>query len=332
MKNKTPFLVGRRNLKAKDHWEELDLKEYRINKPVVICLGGNTTKTSASANGMCKIAESLIGLKPKVGNEGGTYDDVDLIGVSYGAIENDGVAEPITKIAKDEVKSLVYNLLLPLARGEEGITLSVDEAKRNFSNINFFSHCYGAQVVNEIVMEFGNAMLALGYKANEILEIEQQMTSVSYAPLAEVYNMPSLQIISARDSVSMVPYGASKAFRDKFYDVFEDNASFYGNYLFKEDINTLTLFTSNMSIMPTDEHAVSLIERNEFWRYSILNGDHADGVSQVAAYTLANAVAVGIRNQTSDEFIPKPTIDEMYDSCKSVLSPFRQCDLGITEQ
>lgn len=331
MEKKTPLTIGKRNLDAPNHWQELDLSSYKITKPTVICLGGNFTKKSREANNMCKIAESLLGLKRQISDERATYNDVDLVGVAYGEIEGKS-ASSSTAVTMLEVAEMVDSLLLPLAVNDQGERLSMEEAQRNFCNVNFFSHCYGATVINSMIFDLGRKMLALGYQSSEILNIEGQMTSVSYAPTAEVYNMPSFQVVSARDGVSMVPTGASKHFNDLFFDVFEGRKVFSGNYLFKEDENTVTLYTSNMSSLPTNEHLISLLGRSEFWRYNTLNADNADGVSQATAYALATAVATGVKNQINDSFDPKPTVDEMFEGCKSVLSGFKQATFQDVEQ
>ena len=75
---------GRRNPKVEgSHWEQLDLSSYKMTKPIVICLSGNATINEREANGFCKTAENLMGLKLSSDNPEEIYEYADLIGVSY---------------------------------------------------------------------------------------------------------------------------------------------------------------------------------------------------------------------------------------------------------
>ena len=50
---------GRRNPKIEgSHWEQLDLSNYKITKPIVICLSGNGTINEKEANGFCKTSKT----------------------------------------------------------------------------------------------------------------------------------------------------------------------------------------------------------------------------------------------------------------------------------
>lgn len=329
MKKSVSLSFGKRDLTKPNHWQRLFFNKFKITKPTVICLGGNTTKDESDANAMCKMAENLIGLKQQIGDEMATYNDVDVIGVAYGHIE-DAPKYSTTAVTMKEIGDLVDTLLLPLATNSRGKRLGLEKAKQNFSNVNFFLHCYGARILNEMNFDLIRKMSSIGYSSKEILEIQQQMTSVSYAPIEEVFNIPSLQAFSARDFTSMIPNNASSEFQKVYYDVFEGRREFEGNYVFQEDENTVTLFTSSMSQKPGNEHPIIFVGRNEDWRYPLLCPNHADEVSQVVGYTLANAVATGIQNQYSTEFIPKPTPQEMLQSASSILGNTQQ-DLGVCQ-
>ena len=324
-----PLSFGKRDKTKPNHWQRLKFFKHKITKPTIICLGGNTTKTEEDANAICKLAANLIGLKEPIDNEQATTNDVDIIGVAYGEIEN-SPRNSSTAVTRQEISMLVDTLLLPLAVGKNGKRLSLNQAERNFNNVTFFSHCYGAKIINEMNFDLIRKMKDIGYSSDEILTIQKQMTSVSYAPIEEVFNMPSLQIVSAKDYTSMVPNNASDDFTNTYYDIFEGKTEFNGNYVFKEDENTVTLFTSAMSQKPGNEHSVIFIKRDEYWRYTLLNPDHADEVSQVAGYVLASSVATGLQNQTSTEFIPKPGPEEILQSASSILGSTQQ-DLGISQ-
>lgn len=321
---------GKRDLTKPNHWQSLEFGKYKITKPTIICLGGNCTKTTKEANGMCKIATNLIGLKGKIADEQATANDVDVIGVAYGVVDDESFSQT-TLVTKQEVAALVDTLLLPLAVDENGKRFSFEQAQRNFCNVNFFSHCYGSKIVNEMNFDLMRKMLSQGYSSREILDIQKQITSVAYAPMEEVFNATSIQAISAKDMTSMVPTNADNGFQDAFYEVLNGNIPFSGTYLFKEDENTVTLFTSAMNSKPGNEHPIYFVERNEGWRYDLLEQEHADEVSQVLGYTLATAVATGLQNEYLQEFVPKPTPEQIYESAKDILSPFEQQDLEIVQ-
>ena len=329
MTKSLPLSFGKRDTSKPNHWQKLKFFKHKITKPTIICLGGNTTKFEEDANAMCKLASNLIGLKDPIDNEQARTNDVDVIGVAYGQLD-ETPRNSTTAVTRQEISMLVDTLLLPLATNKSGKRLSLRQAEKNFSNVTFFSHCYGAKIVNEMNFDLIRKMMDIGYSSDEILTIQKQMTSVSYAPIEEVFNMPSLQIVSAKDYTSMVPNNASDSFRDTYYDIFEGKIEFDGNYVFREDENTVTLFTSAMSQKPGNEHSVVFLNRNENWRYTLLNPDHADEISQVAGYVLASSVATGIQNQQSTEFIPKPSPEEILQSASSILGSTQQ-DLGICQ-
>ena len=64
---------GLRTKTSENHWQQCEIKNLKISKPLIICLSGNGTKTELEANGFCKLAESLLGDKSQ---------EVDLLGVA----------------------------------------------------------------------------------------------------------------------------------------------------------------------------------------------------------------------------------------------------------
>lgn len=330
MQKKDPIVIGKRDFSKPNHWQNIELGNFKITKPTIICLGGNCTITTEEANGVCKVASSLIGLKNKFDDEQATTQDVDVIGIAYGSLENSDNPNT-TMVTKQEIGLIVDTLLMPLAFDEQGNRYSFEQAQRNFCNLNFFSHCYGSKVLNEMNFDLMRKMLSQGYSSRETLDLEKQMTSVAYAPMEEVFNMTAVQAISLKDLTTAVPSNANAGFQDAYLDIVRGNTVFSGTSLFIEDENTVTLFTSSMSPKPGNEHAINFIARDERWRYGLLNPDHGDEVSQVLGYALATAVATGLQNEYSQEFIPKPTTEQIYLSAKDILSPFEQQDLGISQ-
>ena len=56
-------------------------------------------------------------------------------------------------------------------------------------------------------------MQSFGYSNQEILDIQKQITSISYSPMEEICNVLSIYALSAHDMVVEVPKYASKGFR-----------------------------------------------------------------------------------------------------------------------
>ena len=84
-----------------------------------------------------------------------------------------------------------------------------------------------------------------------------------------------------------------------------------------------------MTPKPGNEHSIVFVARDEGWRYNLLDPSHGDEVSQVLGYTLATAVAIGLQNEYSETFIPKPTPQEVFESAQDILKTCEKQDLGI---
>ena len=79
------FIFGQRDLTAENHWRTKDIHDFKITRPTVVCLGGNGTTETRKANNVCKLVESLMGIKIEATNDvTSTYKDVDIVGFSYG--------------------------------------------------------------------------------------------------------------------------------------------------------------------------------------------------------------------------------------------------------
>ena len=121
---------GRRNPKIDDtSWEQLDLGKFQLKKPIVICLSGNATINEESANGFCKMAERLLGLKLNTDSSEDIYEYVDLIGVSYAPYKKSGTG----CLTDEEIDNMVDSIMLPLCVDNKGKALSIDQVCKNLS-------------------------------------------------------------------------------------------------------------------------------------------------------------------------------------------------------
>lgn len=73
-----------------------------------------------------------MGLNKKQADEGATYDEVDVVGVSYGQAFKDSSAFA-SYITQNELLELVDNVFVPLAVDENFSRLSVEQTQRNFN-------------------------------------------------------------------------------------------------------------------------------------------------------------------------------------------------------
>lgn len=203
---------GKRDYGASDvHWQRLDLDEYEPNKPIIVALSGNGTKTEQLANGFCKRVEKMLELLLKDKSVDGDIkaeDYVDIVGCCYGkdnkylyCPNDEGFRElypDINKYAEDfpeamdmgnvnntfsngEAKQFAENVLLSKCLNKDGKRLSIDECQRNLSQVTFFTYCYGDVALNSIMDNFEMALLKVGFDRGEVDKIRDSMSHVSFA-------------------------------------------------------------------------------------------------------------------------------------------------------
>ena len=217
---------GKRNLNAEHHWEDIDLKDYNPNNPVVVCLGGNGTENPADANGFCKHPERMLELLFKDKDNRNVADCVDLVSCVYGydkkylycpdSEEFRKIYPDINLYAKDfpeaiEVPVTINNLnsresamfaksiLLSRCLDKDNRKIELEEACRRVSQVTFFTYCYGAQALNRIMDSFNRYLLLIGYKDEEIEKIKSSMHHVSFARKDYSRTIPSLFFYAVGD-------------------------------------------------------------------------------------------------------------------------------------
>ena len=312
------FSIGKRNLQCKDNWEALDINSFRITKPTVLCLGGNGSLTTKSANAMCKVAQGLVGIKqPITQNEFATSSDVDFVGISYGRFgEKDFGSSFLTHKERNEI---IDNLFMPLCLNTDGKPLPKEEIIKNFNKITFFSHCHGSAETSMLVSRTLNKMLNMGIDMVTTNAALGQMFSVSYAPWEEC-GIPSLQVVPMKDEVLVGgPDYSDIAHRFLIDRYFGDRNLGEGTVAYKENSLTINVLVSSMTNLVQDEHAINTTSRDENWRYERADSIYGDEVSKVLGNALANSIANSIQNQYSDTFTPKASLDEVLEETKSIL-------------
>lgn len=333
------FSFGKRDLRStNNHWKELRLNNYKITKPVIICLGGNGTIDSTLANGFCKRAETMVGLKIADSNLYSTYRHIDVLGFVYG---RDSEKQTAGSFNNDEISKIVDNLLMPLCIDNNGKLLPVEKTAKNFSLITFFTHCHGAKEVNNLMSNLNQKLEAKGYSSEDIKFIMSQSFQFSYSPLVSDNWLPTVRVDSFCDSFN---YGLAKLYRDTYYHalngvaVKHDKAGFFRKnpYPWTRQ-ETISIFTSKLVNVPegyngtnvVDEHSIRYLERDENWAIgkNAFNAKNANVVSMMAGYSVARAVANSLENSTSEKLVPKIPLTSLAQELQSVLETYSQEEL-----
>ncbi len=311
------FSLGKRNLDSENKWEEIDIDNYRIKKPTVLCLGGNGSISPKKANSLCKIAQNLVGLKqPTTKNEFATTEDVDFVGIAYGRYSKNDNTSFLTD---EESKEIVDKIFLPMCKDENGNVLPREKILKNFNMVTIFSHCYGAKEASIMLGRTINKMSNMGIDMATACDAVNQIFAVSYAPFEEC-GCPSLQIIPMKDQVLIGGPNFSDISHRFLMDKFLcDKNKGKGTVAFKEDSFTISLIVSDMTDNVSDEHGVIVASRDEAWQFMEDDTYFGDEVSQVMGNALAKSISNSIQNFNSETFTPKPSLDEILEETKSIL-------------
>ena len=159
------IIGGMRDLKAARHWRALEPGYSLRKKPKkILVLPGNGAETAKSANGMCKVAQDLVG------NTGVEYE---VCGFYY----PDNDKSPQATIARAE--TLLHEYFVPLIADKNQIgelqRLSEADACQNMRNVVVMTHCYGSRVMAAIDAKLDEIMADIGYSETEIKNIHRQL-------------------------------------------------------------------------------------------------------------------------------------------------------------
>jgi len=332
---KKHFEIGKRNLKSENHWEILT--EYRITKPTIICLGGNGTISSREANNVCKIAEGLIGLKAQEGKEEATYDSVDVIGVVYG-LEVSEIADRFGlnsfragKLSDDDIDEIINEMLLPLCFDDEGNLLDIDSACKNMSLITFFTYCYGATALFEIMYFFNKKLVNLGYSKEEVRKLLSCTAQVTFAPYTSAIFVPTIEIVSREDLSIGNYYDDMKCFVEGVNLVYQKEYTHMRGKSPSRHFDSLGIYSSkllNNSRDVENEHVVTLIARDCNWA-SLYFDKNNDIVSQMVGYSLARFVANSIENANSDKKVDKISFVELLEELEDIKRKYTNEELKV---
>ena len=326
--------IGKRNLNAENHWELLDLANLRFEKPTVLCLSGDGTRTNQQANAFAKQAERHLDLMFSAQHNYRTLDQVDILGVKYAPL--------IGTLTKPATKQLV-DAMMKLCVDSNGNRLSLEQAKQNMSRLTFFTYCYGHSALNFIIFDLNKELAEVGYREDEIIAINNATSEVCYAPLATWNKVPSVRVISLRDNEMTLPLsnGLGQFTDSQLHQLLngvhlhQDAAGLMYGKTMDEDSNTagsIQIISSgllNSYSGEINEHAVSLTARDQDWQLKPTNmygefyyAPNADCVSQMMAWALCKGVENSLQNFQAPKYIPNTYWQELIPDFKSIIHSF----------
>lgn len=299
-----PFSIGKRSGNASNHWQNIDLNNYSITRPTVLCFGGNMTKTPKDANAMCKVAEGLLSKTSNYKEDFCSKFGVDIIGIAYG---EDRVGDK-GHLSAEETKELSSKIFYPLFKNSDGSPKSVQEAQKGFSNISFLSHCAGATAISGILNDVKNEMIKCGYSQTEIQSTMGQMNSVTYAPLQPIPLINNLEVYSGADERFPPPPNR------QCLDLWERD--YRGVAINKEEGNTVSLYTDSLTNDNRNgDHAIQTINSGT---------KKAEAVSSVMSRALTCSVINSINNSNSNQVVANMSSSDMYNQCDSQLQKIKE--------
>ena len=335
--------IGKRSVNSPNHWQELDLETLKFEMPTVICLSGNGTITTKEGNSFAKQAQRNLDLllKTKTRN---TLDYVDVIGVKYaectGYMKGTGV---LTDSAVEQISDAILKLLVDV----NGNKLILDQAKKNMSRVSFFTYCAGHNELQNIIKRLNKKLLRSGYTQKEIDAINHATLEVSFAPLGCINKIPSVQIISLKDS--FVGLEAMLSLEETLTD--EQVQSLNGIHLHQDQpgkfygiknpestavsfqiisTNLLNAYYNRFNPFEyLEEHYISLIARDQDWNLEPVcigkeryQSGNADCVSQMMAWALCKGVENSVQNFNSQTYVPNTYLKDFMSDFKSILNSF----------
>ena len=337
---------GKRTLENSEHWIPLEIDNFRITNPTILCIQGNGTIDYAKAMRFCANSERMVGFKQKESGCYRNYKHVNVLGFHYGMdneFKEDGSKSDTGFFSKEDRDKIVDNLFIPLCINSNGKKKSVSEACKNFSNVIVYVHCHGAKEIGMMMADLNYKLYKAGFKMEEIEKIMSYGFQISYSPFTEESWLPNVKIYSFTDSLNggldalyKKTYGEEldgvavkydkkgERLNEKKFYIHQDGISVYATQL----INTKE---NNDPTRIIDEHSYETLERNNDW--SIANGAKcADCVSQMQAKAFEIAFENAVENSYMNYKLmlrpPMPVIAEKLEGIKNM---FKDEDLKSTK-
>ena len=340
---------GKRDLTATNHWRNFDFADYKIIRPTLICIGGNGTtdtknkdgsirKGTQKINGVCAIAERLVGLQSGevAKDRHSTYHLIDILGFSYGKEKEE---DTTGSFSKEEVDKIVDNMLMPLCMNfETNEVYSIDQCCKNMSMITFFTHCWGAREVGIIMQKFYNELIGWGFEKDDVEKIFSYCCQITYSPFTDQILVPTFRVDSLTDSVHR---GYGKMYEDYYKEKLEGIKVKYDpkgylhgkkNQFVSQEV--VTLWVDRLVNSPLnkdlkniyDEHSIEVLNRDATWSSLVMKGDqeirdarNADKVSQMIGYVMARNLSISLSRYNADYLEKRNNLHDIVREAETIL-------------
>lgn len=317
----TPFEYGLRKMGEKNHWQGgLNNSDFKITKPIIICLPGNGVIDSKKANGFCKLIDGLVGASQHTSKS--KDGAIDILGVSYG---RDSHAQTAGDINKQESSEFVSKLLMPLCVDKNNNRLKLDKVCANMTLITFCTHCYGATALVSIMKALSQQLAEVGFSKEDVKKIKSSLCQIAYSAYTNNAPVPTIRIDSMTDSHNMslannfkkvygyelngvaIQYDKEGMFRNapSSYDESQEILSIYSSRLLNVKSNR------DLSKL-IDEHTIEYLERGDKWKLTDKSkrAKNADIVSYMMAYSIAWSVAKSIEGHEKGKLQSRNNLDK----------------------
>jgi hypothetical protein len=162
--------LGVRDINAENKWCPCDENFSLADQKTILILPGSGTISAAQANGMCKIAESMLSADQK--------DKWRICSMHY---DNECAGTIPTVI---RAMNLMDKYLVPLVATKDQECdlhkIDTDKAAANMRNLVVFTHCYGGEIEKTMEDKLAELMMEIGYTDKERDHILKQMCVVQH--------------------------------------------------------------------------------------------------------------------------------------------------------
>lgn len=333
---------GLRDLGAENHWvSDVEKSNFKIHRPIIICLPGNGCISSEKANGFCKIVERTMGLNHEADSiaQNTSYDYVDVLGVHY-ATNND--KQTSGTMNKEEVNNFVERFLMPLCVDDNGKLLDINTISLNFSQITFFSHCYGSVALSEIIHCLSDKLKNLGLSPNNIHSALSNTCQITYSAFTTSTPIPTIRIESLTDSFHK---GLDEIYENTYghklngVEIQHDNRGYFRKQpSHNVDFEILHIFSSRLLNLENnrdmskliDEHTIEYLGREVDWSITEKSkgAKNANLVSILTGYALSWAVAQTMLSANTNKPFPKTGLKEkLAPALQDIITTYKKEDL-----
>ena len=351
--SKYTFII--RNLTAENHCKQIKLSELNKDKALLVCFGGNGTVTDRTANNPLSIVEGMMGIKAEdVNSSSSSYKHLNVISCVYGKDNKD---DSVGRLSPEEYAEIATDLLISRCVDENGSLLPFEDCCKNFSLLNFFSHCEGAVSVNNIFKSFSRQIKQLGMTQEQLQTLTAIPMQITYAPYCNDTPIPTIRFNSMTDSLNRDLAQTYKSIYGHELNGIETQLDEAGTFrgmkypYVKHEL--LSIYCSRLLNVKEntdysnliDEHTIVGLMRDDKWQLNTASIWDAGGrdplkntpvaadiSSKVLGYALTVAASNSIQNAWSDEFIPKPPMTEIKQSLDSIIYSVSEDALKVPTQ